>query len=155
MKNIIPLIFVIAIYIITPSKSECSTNSFTPVPILNPLGNLGRWFTTSRFSNGDDESICLWEEFTIASISSIHEVLNRLYENGTDGYTKAQQTSTITQVDPPKGIVDVKYSTGFEQIKYITAINYYEYSLVRACTDGEGINSIILIVSNLIILFMS
>lgn len=149
MKKFIQVV-VLVIYFTSPSESaNCSTNSFTPLPL--PTGDLsgalGRWYTTSRFSNGNDESICLWEEFTMAPdrINVINEVLNRLYQNGTDGYNKCQQTSNITLVNPnknpPDAIIDVKYNTGVEQIKYITAGDpeTNEFILVRACYQGEGI----------------
>lgn len=76
--------------------------------------------------------------------NAINEVLNRLYKNGTNGYKKCQQTSIITVVDPnkkpPEAILDVRYNTGVEQIKYITGgdPDNNEYALVRACYKEEG-----------------
>lgn len=140
MKNLIIYLFIVSL--IKLSESACSINSFSAIQKYDGTKVLGRWYTTSSYSNGNDKSECLWLELIFAPNhrNAVTETQNRVYNNKT---SKRRQTAIITLVepnrDPPEGVVDVQFINGVHMIKYIPVIEYNEYALVRACYKGEGI----------------
>lgn len=124
------------------AESACSTDSFRSVQNYDGTKILGRWYTTSRFSNGNDESECLWIElkFTSKARNAVIEIQHRVYNNKT---SNRRQTAILTYADanrdPPEGIVNVQFLNGVHMIKYIPVVEYNEYYLVRSCYKEEGI----------------
>lgn len=142
MKLVIAVCTIYVLFFINSSDADCSDKSWVSVKNIEIEKLLGRWYAVLRFENGkDDNSDCLWHDLIRdpTNPKSFKDAARRSFKTGRS-HTKQSIDGEVTFSDPSKGNgrMHVAYKKGAESNQIITAMDYDDFAILRACFDNEG-----------------
>lgn len=143
MKCVIVFCTLVVLSIVTSSEAACSNKSWKAMQNMDGNSILGRWYAVLRFANGKgDNSDCLWHDLRVHPTvpDAIQEVAFRSFKNG-KGHKQRKVQGTMTLSDPnkPDAIVHLVYKKAGDVYKYVTATDYNDFGILRACFGEEGL----------------
>lgn len=142
MKLLITLCTIFVLSFIKSSEADCTDNSWVAVKNVDTAKLLGRWYAVLRFENGkDDNSDCLWHDLVRhpTQPNAIQDAAHRSFKTGrSHAQQEVDGAITYTNSKRADGKMNVAYKKGGKVDKIVTALDYDDFGIIRACYENEG-----------------